>query len=92
MAISVREGLVDRTTEFGPQTPINRKQAAVILYRLFLLLYEIEPEQSAVTATTDVVKIIIVSICSVVIVACVVLIIILLKKRNRGKKSDGNNI
>lgn len=92
VAISVREGLVDRTTEFGPQTPINRKQAAVILYRLFLLLYEIEPEQSAVTATTDVVKIIIVSICSVVIVACVVLIIILLKKRNRGKKSDGNNI
>lgn len=92
VAISVREGLVDRTTEFGPQTPINREQAAVILYRLFLLLYEIEPEQSAVTATTDVVKIIIVSICSVVIVACVVLIIILLKKRNRGKKSDGNNI
>ena len=92
VAISVREGLVDRTSEFGPQNPINREQAAVILYRLFLLLYEIEPEQSALTASPDVMKIIIVSICSVVIVACVVLIIILLKKRNRGKKSDGNNI
>ena len=92
VAISVREGLVDRTSEFGPQNPINREQAAVILYRLFLLLYEIEPEQNALTASPDVMKIIIVSICSVVIVACVVLIIILLKKRNRGKKSDGNNI
>ena len=87
VAISVREGLVDRTSEFGPQNPINREQAAEILYRLFLLLYEVEPETSLVAQSPDVLKITVVSICSAVAIICIVLIVIILKKRkNIGKK------
>ncbi len=87
VAISVREGLVDRTSEFGPHNPINREQAAEILYRLFLLLYEVEPETSAAAQAPDVMKITVVSICSAVAIICIVLIVILLKRRkNIGKK------
>ena len=83
VAIAVREGLVDRTSEFKPQGEITRAQAAVILYRLFLLLYEIEPEAESVAASVDVTKTVVVSICAVVAIACIIAIIILLRKRKK---------
>ncbi len=43
VALSVRDGLFDRTDMLNPQAEITREQAAVILYRLFLLLYEVPP-------------------------------------------------
>ena len=42
-AMAVREGLVDRGALLNPQGDISRAQAAVVLYRLFLLLYEVPP-------------------------------------------------
>lgn len=42
-ALSVRENLVDRGGELRPQAEITREQAASILYRLFLRLYEVSP-------------------------------------------------
>lgn len=42
-ALAVRENLVDRGGALTPQADITRAQAAVILYRLFLLLYEVPP-------------------------------------------------
>lgn len=83
VAISVREGLVDRTSEFKPQSEITREQAALILYRLFLLLYETEASAESAATSLDVTKIVVVSICSVVVIVCIVAIIILLRKRKK---------
>lgn len=41
VALSVREGVVDRDVRLAPQAEITREQAAVTLYRLFQLLYEV---------------------------------------------------
>ncbi|MBQ7037303.1 MAG: S-layer homology domain-containing protein [Clostridia bacterium] len=43
VAMAVRDGLFDQTDVLNPQSEINREQAAVILYRLFRLLYEVPP-------------------------------------------------
>ena len=43
VALAVRENIVDRGGALTPQADITREQAAVILYRLFLLLYEVPP-------------------------------------------------
>lgn len=83
VAIAVREGLVDRASEFKPQDEITRGQAAVILYRLFLLLYETETQTESVAASVDVTKIVVVSICSVVAIGCLAAIFILLRKRKK---------
>lgn len=39
-ALAVREGLIEGTGVLGPQDPISRGNAARMLYRLFMLLYE----------------------------------------------------
>ena len=39
-ALAVREGLIEGTGTLGPQEPISRGDAARMLYRLFMLLYE----------------------------------------------------
>lgn len=43
VALAVREGMMDRGGMLAPQSDITREQAALILYRLFLLLYEVPP-------------------------------------------------
>lgn len=43
VALAVREGVMDRGGMLAPQADITRAQAALILYRLFLLLYEVPP-------------------------------------------------
>lgn len=56
VALAVRENLVDRGGALTPQADITRAQAAVILYRLFLLLYEVPPvalDMPPVTETED---------------------------------------
>ncbi|MBQ3553472.1 MAG: S-layer homology domain-containing protein [Clostridia bacterium] len=50
VALCVREQIVDAQEFLHPQNPITREQAAVILYRLFLLLYEVTPVET-VTAS-----------------------------------------
>lgn len=42
-ALSVREGLWERGGTLEPQRDITREQAALVLYRLFLRLYEVPP-------------------------------------------------
>ncbi len=41
VALAVREGLIDRGGEMGPEDSVSRSEAAKILYRLFLLLHEV---------------------------------------------------
>lgn len=43
VAMSVRDGIKDRGGALDPQGDITRAQAADILYRLFLLLYDVPP-------------------------------------------------
>ena len=43
MALAVREELVDLGGTLNPTAPVSRAQAADILYRLFLRLYEVPP-------------------------------------------------
>lgn len=43
VALAIREGIVDRGGMLSPKAEITREQAALILYRLFLLLYEVPP-------------------------------------------------
>ena len=43
VALAVREGIASRGSVLLPQNNITREQAAVVLYRLFLLLYEVRP-------------------------------------------------
>lgn len=41
VALAIREGLVDRGGELRPTETVTRSEAALILYRLFLLLHEV---------------------------------------------------
>ncbi len=43
IALAVREGLIDDGNMLYPQSVISRADSALILYRLFMLLYQIEP-------------------------------------------------
>lgn len=43
VALAVREELVDLGGALNPTAPVSRAQAADILYRLFLLLYQVSP-------------------------------------------------
>ena len=42
-ALAIREGLMDPGGVLAPQAAVSRAQAALILYRLFLLLHEVSP-------------------------------------------------
>lgn len=43
LSLTVREGLIEGGGVLRPNQPINRGEAALILYRLFMLLYEVSP-------------------------------------------------
>jgi hypothetical protein len=43
VALAVREGLIDEGGIFAPENEISRGDAALILHRLFMLLYEVSP-------------------------------------------------
>lgn len=43
VALAVREGVASRGSVILPLNNITREQAAIVLYRLFLLLYEVRP-------------------------------------------------
>lgn len=43
IALAVREGLIDKGGSLAPKADITRVEAALILYRLFNILYEVTP-------------------------------------------------
>lgn len=43
LALTVREGLIESGSALRPNQAINRGEAALLLYRLFMLLYEVSP-------------------------------------------------
>lgn len=48
-ALAVREGLIDRGGELAPKEAVSRDEAALMLYKLFMLLYETSAENVSVS-------------------------------------------
>ncbi len=89
VAMALRDGLWDYDETIHPQSPITKEQAALVLYRLFLLLQEVSP--LTVDRTTNVLMVTVAAIASVVIVICIILIVILIRKNNQFyKRKKGN--
>lgn len=86
IALTVREGLIENGGMLHPQSTISRAEAALILYRLFMLLYEVEPVAviaNSSLGSTDAMILILGSAIGVLIIAIGVLAVILLKKRSK---------
>ena len=89
VAMALRDGLWDFDDTLYPQETITREQAAVVLYRLFLLLQEVSVLE--LNTATNIVLVATAVIASAAIVVCIVLIVILIKKNNEiNKRKKGN--
>ena len=84
VAMALRDGLWDFDDTLYPQEIITREQAAVVLYRLFLLLQEVSV--LGLNTATNVILTVTAVIASVAIVVCVVLIVVLIRKNNEISK------
>lgn len=80
VALAIREGLFKDIETPDSQAEITREQAAVILYRLFLLLYEVPPVDLDMPSNTIG---ILIAIVSGLIVLCGGALIYLLKTRKK---------
>ena len=49
-ALAVREGLIDRGGALNPKEAVTRDEAALMLYKLFMLLYETSAENAPVSS------------------------------------------
>ncbi len=91
IALAVRAGLIDNGGILDPQTQISRADSALILYRLFMLLYEVEPAAKA----SDSGSIIIWSFAifaGVLVITLIALVAILIKrKKSQATVSDAGN-
>ena len=80
IALAVREGLINRGGVLAPKASITRADAAVILYKLFNLLYGVTP----VTEKATIPKGIIIALCCVpVVVVAGAGTIIFIKRKKR---------
>ncbi len=89
VALALRDGLWKYDESLTPAETISREQAAIVLYRLFLLLQEVSP--LAQNTAFNLVMIAVASVATLVIISCIILIVILIKKNNeinRRKKGD----
>lgn len=78
IALTVRETLISEGGYLYPEQSISRADSALILYRLFMLLYEVEP--TATQTTSYVLPIVLGSVCGICVIAIVVLLILKKKK------------
>ncbi len=92
VALSVREGVAKRENELLPLDNITREQAAVVLYRLFQLLYEVSPvalEMPEGTPSDDGLPLgAIVGISAAVATAAAAGAVILLRKKPKAPKEE----
>lgn len=88
IALSVREGLIDKGGFLAPKNNITRVDAAVILYRLFNMLYNVMPTQTQASGDTNI-PILPISICGGGAVLCAAAYI-LMRKRNNFKTKGKN--
>ena len=89
VALALRDGLWEYDESLTPTETISREQAAIVLYRLFLLLQEVSP--LAQDAALNVVMIAVATVASLAIIVCIILIVILIKKNNEiNRRKKGN--
>ncbi len=89
VALALRDGLWDYDETLAPGETITREQAAVVLYRLFLLLQEVSP--LAQNTMVNVMMIVVATLASAAIIVCIILIVILIRKNNEiNRKKKGN--
>lgn len=82
LALAVREGLIDDCGELDPRSEITRADSALMLYRLFMLLYEVE--SAAVAQSSDtIIMIAFASFAAVLVIIILVLVIILIKRKKK---------
>ncbi len=89
VAMALRDGLWDFEDTLYPQMTITREQAAVVLYRLFLLLQEVSSIE--LNTATNIVLTVAAVVATVAIVVCIVLTVILIKKNNEISKRKKRN-
>ncbi len=80
IALTVREGLIEDGGMLLPQEEITRAESAEILYKLFMLLYEVEPVNIQKTSFAGILPITLGIVGGIVVLAVVALIIIKRKK------------
>jgi len=76
----VREGLIDDGGILDPQTQISRADSALILYRLFMLLYEVEPTAAAADSGSVIIWSFAI-FAGVLVITLIALITILIKRK-----------
>ncbi len=89
VALAIREGLFKDIETVESQTEITREQAAVILYRLFLLLYEVPPVDLDMPSN---IIVILIAITGGLVVLCGGAVIFLLKTRKKEEKEVDERI
>jgi len=80
IALAVREGLIDDGGILDPQTQISRADSALILYRLFMLLYEVEPTAAAADSGSVIIWSFAI-FAGVLVITLIALITILIKRK-----------
>lgn len=90
IALSVREGLIEKGGILAPKANVTRLDAAVILYRLFNLLYDTSPAQIATNSTASSFPIIPVAAGGgAVVIAAGVVGFVFRRKRRKGEYKQG---
>lgn len=90
IALAVRQALIDDGGILAPQSPTSRKDAAIILYRLFMLLHEVEPvaivsDNSEQNSSSDLLLPVASAVAGVAAIGAITTLIILLKKKKAAK-------
>ncbi len=86
IALAVREGLIKSGNALEPGAEISRAESAEILYRLFMLLYEVEPVPVNTSASSSALPIVIGS--TVGIAALSACILFIGRKRRKSKNTE----
>ncbi len=86
VALCVREELIDEGGELHPTEAISNADAALILYRLYMLLHEVDPTNASVLSLSTL-QIVLLSGLGVIFTGLITtLVIILIKQRKRRRR------
>lgn len=88
VSLAVREKLIDDGGVLRPTEAISRADSALILYRLFMLLYEVESADAVSSGVNKNAVIIAVSSAIVLVLAAVVVLSLILIKKTKAKKEE----
>ncbi len=95
IALTVREALIEDGGMLYPQSEISRADGALLLYKLFMLLHEVEPV-SVITSTSPIngntVLWIILAAIVLLLVIIIILTVILIKKKKQDIEESNKEV